>query len=38
MFPNFSQMIVISKGVYEGKDVEAIRYDSPEHTFKSKGN
>ncbi|KPH15248.1 hypothetical protein AMQ68_00650 [Chryseobacterium sp. ERMR1:04] len=31
LFPNFSQMIVISKGVYEGKDIEAIRYDSPEH-------
>jgi hypothetical protein len=31
MFPNFGQMIVISKGVYEGKDIEAIRYDSPKH-------
>jgi len=30
-FPNFSQMIVISKGVYEGKDIEGIRYESPEH-------
>lgn len=31
LFPNFSQNIVISKGVYEGKDIEAIRYESPEH-------
>ncbi|MDQ1161345.1 hypothetical protein QE422_001713 [Chryseobacterium sp. SORGH_AS 447] len=31
LFPNFNQQIVISKGVYEGKDVEGIRYDSPEH-------
>lgn len=30
-FPNFNQMIVISKGVYEGKDIEGIRYDSPNH-------
>lgn len=30
-FPNFSQMVVISKGVYEGKDIEGIRYESPEH-------
>lgn len=30
-FPNFNQMVVISKGVYEGKDIEAIRYDSPEN-------
>jgi len=30
-FPNFNQMIVISEGVYEGKDVEAIRYVSPGH-------
>lgn len=29
-FPNFNQMIVISKGVYEGKEIEGIRYDSPE--------
>ncbi|SFN92496.1 hypothetical protein SAMN05421594_4738 [Chryseobacterium oleae] len=29
--PNFSQMIVISDGVYEGKDIEGIRYESPEH-------
>ncbi|UKB85371.1 hypothetical protein LF887_07025 [Chryseobacterium sp. MEBOG06] len=31
LFPNFNQMIVISDGVYEGKDIEGIRYDSPEH-------
>jgi len=31
LFPNFSQNIVISKGVYEGMDIEAIRYESPEH-------
>ncbi|WP_419868699.1 immunity protein Imm33 domain-containing protein [Chryseobacterium sp. CT-SW4] len=31
IFPNFNQMIVISKGVYEGKAIEGIRYDSPEH-------
>lgn len=31
VFPNFSQQIVISKGVYEGKDIEGIRYESPEH-------
>ncbi|ASE62582.1 hypothetical protein EG352_11065 [Chryseobacterium indologenes] len=30
-FPNFNQMVVISKGVYEGKDIEAIRYESPEN-------
>ncbi len=30
-FPNFNQMIVISDGVYEGKDIEGIRYESPEH-------
>lgn len=30
-FPNFSQMIVISDGVYEGNDIEGIRYESPEH-------
>ncbi|WP_326981987.1 hypothetical protein VUJ46_17410 [Chryseobacterium sp. MYb264] len=30
-FPSFNQMVVISKGVYEGKDIEAIRYESPEH-------
>jgi hypothetical protein len=31
LFPNFNQQIVISKGVYEGKEIEGIRYDSPEH-------
>jgi len=31
LFPNFSQNIVKSKGVYEGKDIEGIRYDSPAH-------
>lgn len=31
LFPNFNQQVVISKGVYEGKDIEGIRYDSPEH-------
>ena len=30
-FPTFSQNIVISKGVYEGLGVEAVRYPSPEH-------
>lgn len=30
-FPNFNQMIVISDGVYEGKDIEGIRYESPDH-------
>ena len=31
IFPNFSQNIVISKGVYEGKNIEGIRYESPGH-------
>ncbi|AZA80219.1 hypothetical protein EG359_10380 [Chryseobacterium joostei] len=31
IFPNFNQMVVISQGVYEGKDIEGIRYESPEH-------
>ncbi|WP_223193095.1 immunity protein Imm33 domain-containing protein [Paenibacillus sedimenti] len=31
IFPIFNQMIVISKGVYEGLAVEAVRYPSPEH-------
>lgn len=31
LFPTFSQNVVISKGVYEGKEIEGIRYDSPEH-------
>jgi len=30
-FPNFNQMVVISKGVYEGNDIEGIRYESPDH-------
>ncbi|WBV60638.1 hypothetical protein PFY12_00630 [Chryseobacterium camelliae] len=30
-FPNFNQMVVISQGVYEGKDIEGIRYESPDH-------
>ncbi len=30
LFPNFNQSVVISDGVYEGKDIEGIRYDSPE--------
>ncbi|MFZ4927662.1 immunity protein Imm33 domain-containing protein [Chryseobacterium sp. Mn2064] len=30
LFPNFNQSIVISDGVYEGKDIEGIRYDSPQ--------
>lgn len=30
-FPNFGQKIVISKGVYEGLNVEGVRYDSPSH-------
>ncbi|HBV15856.1 MAG TPA: hypothetical protein DEB71_11010 [Chryseobacterium carnipullorum] len=29
-FPTFNQSIVISDGVYEGKDIEGIRYDSPQ--------
>lgn len=28
LFPNFNQSVVISDGVYEGKDIEGIRYDS----------
>ncbi|WNI38410.1 hypothetical protein [Chryseobacterium sp. SG20098] len=28
LFPNFNQSVVISGGVYEGKDIEGIRYDS----------
>lgn len=31
LFPNFNQSVVISDGVYEGKDIEGIRYESPEH-------
>ncbi len=30
LFPNFNQSVVISDGVYEGKDIEGIRYDSPQ--------
>jgi hypothetical protein len=30
-FPNFGQNIVISKGVYEGLGVDAVRYPSPDH-------
>jgi len=30
-FPTFSQKIVISKGVYEGLPIEAVRYPSPNH-------
>jgi|SRR6185437_11920952 len=31
LFPTFGQKIVISKGVYEGLSLEAIRYPSPNH-------
>jgi hypothetical protein len=31
LFPLFSQMVVISKGVLDGKDVDAVRYSSPNH-------
>lgn len=31
IFPTFSQKIVISKGVYEGLTIEAVRYPSPDH-------
>ncbi len=31
LFPLFNQKIVISVGVYEGLDVEAVRYPSPDH-------
>ncbi len=30
-FPTFSQKVVISKGVYEGLPVQAVRYPSPDH-------
>lgn len=30
-FPNFNQSVVISDGVYEGKDIEGIRYNSPQN-------
>lgn len=31
IFPAFSQNIVVSKGVYEGLAIEAVRYQSPNH-------
>ncbi|WP_336776492.1 immunity protein Imm33 domain-containing protein [Paenibacillus sp. MMO-58] len=31
IFPIFNQMIAISKGVYEGLAVDAVRYPSPDH-------
>jgi len=31
VFPTFSQNIVISKGVYDSLDIEAVRYESPSH-------
>lgn len=31
LFPNFNQTVVISDGVYEGKDIEGIRYDAPQN-------
>jgi hypothetical protein len=31
LFPTFSQDIVISKGIYEGLPVNAVRYPSPGH-------
>jgi hypothetical protein len=31
LFPLFSQMVVISKGVLDGKDIDAVRYSSPSH-------
>lgn len=31
IFPTFGQNIVVSKGVYEGLPVEAVRYPSPSH-------
>lgn len=31
LFPTFGQKIVISKGVYEGYGVDAVRYSSPNH-------
>lgn len=30
-FPNFNQTVVISNGVYEGKDIEGIRYEPSEN-------
>lgn len=31
VFPQFNQNVVISKGVYEGLGVDAVRYSSPDH-------
>lgn len=31
VFPSFGQKIVLSKGVYDGEKVEAVRYPSPSH-------
>ncbi|SDI31333.1 immunity protein Imm33 domain-containing protein [Chryseobacterium jejuense] len=31
LFPNFNQSVVISDGVYEGKDIEGIRYEAPQN-------
>jgi hypothetical protein len=31
LFPLFSQMIVVSKGVLEGRTIDAVRYPSPSH-------
>lgn len=31
LFPTFSQMIVVSKGVLDGKNIDAVRYPSPNH-------
>lgn len=30
-FPTFSQMIIISKGVIDGEQIDAVRYQSPTH-------
>lgn len=31
LFPTFSQMIAVSKGVIEGEEIDAVRYPSPDH-------
>lgn len=31
IFPTFGQKVVISKGVYDGYDVDSVRYPSPDH-------
>ena len=31
IFPLFSQMIAVSKGVLEGEIIDAVRYPSPDH-------